>query len=317
VQTAGSGGGQPIEKECGPMPNARSDRGLNMPVEDPDTLNDTGVDDFDADDTVTGRVLCHFCGYDLMGVPVGGVCPGCQRSVTDTLRGDDVLSRSEEEIRRLREASNIVYYPAMLLSILGAVTLTYVVIEHSRTILEDIKDVFAYAYFMAMISPTVSLVGIFVLTRRRSPAYWAARYGTPRGIATVVTVVVVFLVGAGLALHYGGPPAAAIIQVSWFVAPNTVFLRGLGRLMRKMRYKKLGKFLNATSIWAIVLSLSALLVELMRWGEPVEPEIAGPRVALTWITLLAGIGLWIVVLRLLAFSRRTLLTLRPVESGSE
>ena len=264
----------------------------------------------DAEDTVTGRVYCFSCGYDLRGALVGGLCPGCQRSVSDSLRGDGLIADSPEEIRHLSDAANMVYYPAMLLSVLGTITLLAEIIMKRATLLEDITEVFNYAYFAAMLSPTVSLVGIFVLTRRRSPAYWAARYGTPQSMAKIGGLLLAAIVAVGLALYYLGQPAAAMVEVGWFAAPNAIFLRGLGRLMRRIRYKKLGKFLNITSIWAIVLSFATLLVQLLRWGGAKEPELIGPRIALTWITLVAGVTLWFFVLRLIVLCRQSLQRLR-------
>ncbi len=256
-------------------------------------------------ETVKQTVYCINCGIDLRGNQVDGICPDCQVPVADSVLPDEVLQTTPAQIGRLYDASGLVYYPAMLLSALIVVALLGMAAtmknEYSNLML-----IFDVGFFGAMVSPTVSLMGIFVLTRRRSPAYYSAHYGSPRAALRLGLLLAVLIAGMVAGIWYLGYVAKMLVLVAWFAFPNAVFLNDLNHLMRRVKRAKLGKLFRACAIWAYGLSLAALVVQLLRWERVQQPALEGPLVGLMLFTIVAGAALWFVVVRGLQAVRRTL-----------
>ncbi len=259
--------------------------------------------------TVTGRVLCVNCGHNLDGQPMIEQCPNCGHAITDSVHGDALLDTASENAQRLFEASNLVWYPTVLLTILGAAAMTFQLIQ-VRNVIEDAQMVFDLGFFIAMVTPAISILGIFVLTRRRTVAYYYARYSEPatamRLAAYALIIVATICVGA----MYLGRIIGEMLLVAWFAIPNVMFLDGMGKLMKRLARKKLAKYLHMCGFWAAVLSAAALVVMMLRRFGLQDVEVTAPRIALIWLTIISALILWGVTLRQFVLARRILRSLK-------
>lgn len=73
------------------------------------------------------ETLCIDCGYSLRGLPVDGKCPECGKPVADSIRGELLINRSPEYVRKLTRGISLVLNGILLwfvLKILAGPALT-------------------------------------------------------------------------------------------------------------------------------------------------------------------------------------------------
>ena len=255
--------------------------------------------------TVIRPMLCIKCGCDLRGCSLEANCPTCRHPVYDSVYGGYLIDASPREPRRLLEMSNIVLYPALFLGVLTAIIVLAALVRW-RSFPDTVSNVFDDAFFCAMLSPLVALVGSVVFTGRRSADYYVAKYGNPRTVITATGILLVSVTFVGFALWYFDYWAGAVFRVLFATIPAATFLSRFAGLMRRIPNKKLAVRAGFAHFCAWALGTAALLILLLRPFTIGNQDLEGFVTALTLITTCGGLGLGIAVIRLLVLARRTL-----------
>lgn len=146
---------------------------------------------------------CAGCGYDLIGLPVGGECPECGRAVAESLRGMLLRHAAPEYVRALRRGFSWVLNAILLYCVVMLVGVG-VAIAGGRT---------AYALLVSgggLASSVMFLVGLLWMTTPDPRFSFGPRPDRARAVlrGSVVTIIAVWLGSMGVSV------AASVTGVS-------------------------------------------------------------------------------------------------------
>ncbi len=256
----------------------------------------------DLDDHVVADLRCIRCGMSIQGLSVGGPCTHCGHPCSDSVYGDYLIYSDRAEVERLEEAARLVQYGGMVAGLIMVAAVVGMVVRAGDAV-EAIRGAWDGVYAGVMVFPLIGTMGMVLLTRRYSVAYYEAKYFHQRVLIRAGLVVGLVLVALGVAAYYLPRTLQVVLLCAWATLPVVAFLRGVVRLMRRVPNLALAGRAGAlgAAVWAAGLLM--LLSEVLRPHCPQNADWEAALIALQaflaagWIALGAGIYHLLVVIR--------------------
>lgn len=263
----------------------------------------------DLEDRVVADIRCIACGASLQGHPVSEPCASCGHPCSDSVYGDYLIYADQSEIDRLDDAARLLVYSSVVLGLVvtGAVLATVLA---AASVEEAIRRGADTLFAGVLVFTVIAVTGIVLLTRRGSVAYYEAKYFHQRTLIKAALVVATVLAALCVAAYYLPQPVEVGLLVAWATVPAILFLRGLGRLMRRVPNVKLASLSRALAVGVAAVGLLTFLFKLVQPLGVNADEWEGPLLALRVVTSLGWIGLGVASFRLLGLIRRNLRAIR-------
>ncbi|MCA9243893.1 MAG: hypothetical protein KDA32_08075 [Phycisphaerales bacterium] len=256
-----------------------------------------------SDDYVRGRVFCVECGASLRGKLVTDRCE-CGHTVTDSVYGDFLMYQEQRDLRRLNSALGLLQYTGI--TILALIALGVISAVSSAANAEDaLASIFEMAFTLAILTPLPATLGITLVTRKRSLAYYRARYGDARFLAIVTGAAAILLVMVVLIRDPYRKALANTLLIAFTGTPSLIFLMGFSRLMRHMPHRALANIAFGLFVVTCVLTAVCWGVLLMRPFAADDDNLGGLVLTLQGISIMIGLGVGATTVHMLIKARRS------------
>jgi hypothetical protein len=217
----------------------------------------------DREDHVVADLLCVRCGENLRGRLVTESCTRCGHPISDSVHGDYLIYSDPLAVRRLCDASRLVLYGSALVIGLTVVGLLGTLLA-SRDVPQVIGNAFDVMRFGVSIAPLIAVVGLVLLTPRRTLEFYKARLLKTRYLIVFGLILFAVLTSAIAGYVYAPQVVATLGLVLWILIPVAAFLRGVEGLMLRVPNYSIARLAHSEYALFVVISLLSLAVLLLR-----------------------------------------------------
>ncbi len=261
------------------------------------------LDPVGTDDRIRGRVFCVECGADLRGKLISALCD-CGHTVTDSVYGDFLMYQEQRDLRRLNGALGLLQYVGIaLVALVGLGVISAV--RASASAEQAVEGIFDVIFSVTLLTPLPATLGITLVTRKRSLAYYRARYGDNRFLAIATGALAILIVLLVFVPDSYRKAFKHTLLVAFAAVPSLIFLIGFSRLMRHMPHRGLAALSFGAFVATCVLAALAWGVLILRPVSQDSYNTGGLVLTLSGLAILISLGVAAATIRMLIKARRS------------